>query len=100
MWLYHIGFGSLVYNVEKLCDGSGEDPTCSRSVSGNSISDHLTYYGVKMGCDAVVSCKILMDPRVAAYGTKDQNGNFILSRDRSNSVLKMNSGSSVQSTAI
>ncbi|KAK1317269.1 Phospholipase A1-II 1 [Acorus calamus] len=30
VWLYKIGLGSLVYSVEKVCDGSGEDPTCSR----------------------------------------------------------------------
>lgn len=30
VWLYNIGFGSLVYMVEKVCDGSGEDPSCSR----------------------------------------------------------------------
>ncbi|KAK3417840.1 hypothetical protein EUGRSUZ_H03825 [Eucalyptus grandis] len=30
VWLYDIGFGSLVYLVEKVCDGSGEDPMCSR----------------------------------------------------------------------
>ncbi|GFP81922.1 lipase [Phtheirospermum japonicum] len=88
VWLYNIGFGSLIYTVEKVCDGSGEDPTCSRSVSGNSISDHLAYYGVKMGCDESSSCKMVMDPRVAAYGQTDLDGNLILFRDPSTSVLK------------
>ncbi|KAK3417851.1 hypothetical protein EUGRSUZ_H03839 [Eucalyptus grandis] len=46
VWLNNIGFGSLVYQVEKVCDGSGEDSSCSRLVTGNSISDHLVYYGV------------------------------------------------------
>lgn len=32
VWLYNIGLGSLVYNIEKVCDGSGEDPSCSRCV--------------------------------------------------------------------
>lgn len=32
VWLYNIGLGSLVYSVEKICDGSGEDPNCSRLV--------------------------------------------------------------------
>ena len=32
VWLYNIGLGSLVYNVEKICDESGEDPDCSRLV--------------------------------------------------------------------
>lgn len=90
VWLYHIGFGSLVYTVEKVCDGSGEDPTCSRSVSGNSISDHLVYFGVQMGCDDVVTCKILMDPRLAAYSTQDQSGNFIMSMSHFNSIIKTN----------
>ena len=31
VWIHNIGLGSLVYNVEKICDDSGEDPTCSRS---------------------------------------------------------------------
>lgn len=30
VWLYNIGLGSLIYEVEKICDGSGEDPSCSR----------------------------------------------------------------------
>jgi hypothetical protein len=33
VWLYNIGLGSLVYRVEKICDGSGEDPSCSRLVN-------------------------------------------------------------------
>ncbi|KAK4388474.1 Lipase [Sesamum angolense] len=89
VWLYNIGFGSLIYTVEKVCDDSGEDPTCSRSVRGNSISDHLTYYGVQMGCDSSSGCKIIMDPRVVGYGKTDQEGNLILSRDPSRSILKL-----------
>lgn len=30
----------------KVCDGSGEDPTCSDSVLGDSIEDHLYYMGM------------------------------------------------------
>ncbi|KAL6517183.1 hypothetical protein OROHE_017889 [Orobanche hederae] len=89
VWLSNIGLGSLMYTVEKVCDGSGEDPTCSRSVSGNSISDHLAYYGVQMGCDESSSCKMVMDPRVAAYGRMDLDGNLVLYRDPSMSVLKL-----------
>lgn len=33
VWLYNVGLGSLVYRVEKICDGSGEDPSCSRLVN-------------------------------------------------------------------
>ncbi|KAK4433936.1 putative feruloyl esterase A [Sesamum alatum] len=89
VWLYNIGFGSLIYTVEKVCDDSGEDPTCSRSVKGNSISDHLTYYGVQMGCDASSGCKIVMDTLVAGYGKTTKKGNLILSRDPSTSILKL-----------
>ncbi|XP_028092321.1 lipase-like [Camellia sinensis] len=32
VWIHQIGFGTLVYKVEKVCDGSGEDPSCSRYV--------------------------------------------------------------------
>ncbi|KAG9143113.1 hypothetical protein Leryth_006357 [Lithospermum erythrorhizon] len=52
------------------------------------MSDHLVYYGVGMGCDS--SCKMVMDPRVAAYASQDQLGNFILTRNLSSLVLKMN----------
>lgn len=30
VWLYDFDLESLVYIVEKVCDGSGEDPFCSR----------------------------------------------------------------------
>ncbi|GAA0146626.1 hydrolase [Lithospermum erythrorhizon] len=92
VWLYNIMYGNLVFKTEKVCDGSGEDPTCSRSVSGNSIADHLVYYGVEMGCDdeSDNSCKIVMDARVAASATQDQLGNFIFTKNSSFSTLKMN----------
>ncbi|EYU43905.1 hypothetical protein ABFS82_07G018700 [Erythranthe guttata] len=90
VWLYKAGFGSFIYPAEKVCDGSGEDPTCSRSVSGNSISDHLTYYDVEMGCDVSSSCRIVMDPRIVAYGKTDFDGNLILSRDPSKYNLELN----------
>ncbi|XP_027365706.1 lipase-like isoform X1 [Abrus precatorius] len=89
VWLYNIGFGSLVYSVEKICDGSGEDPTCSRSVSGNSITDHLTYYGVDMGSDTPGSCRIVMDPHIQNTSIKDSRGNFILSRDPATPLIKL-----------
>ncbi|THG04630.1 hypothetical protein TEA_022046 [Camellia sinensis var. sinensis] len=87
VWIHQIGFGTLVYKVEKVCDGSGEDPSCSRSVVGKSISDHLEYYGVQMSGES--TCRIAMDPRVASYSTQDLEGNFILSRDPSASVVEM-----------
>ncbi|KAL8100333.1 lipase-like [Apium graveolens] len=90
VWLHNLGFGTLVYQVETVCDSSGEDPTCSRSVSGSSIADHLTYYGIEMGCDAEVACKMVMHPALAAFSKTDEVGNFILSRDPVTSVLQIN----------
>ncbi|XP_019420123.1 PREDICTED: lipase-like [Lupinus angustifolius] len=89
VWLYNIGFGTLIYSAEKICDGSGEDPDCSRSVSGNSISDHLEYYGVRMESDEPMSCKIVMDDHVLNLGIRDSRGNIILSRDPATPLLKM-----------
>ena len=96
IWLYNVGLQSLVYTVEKVCDGSYKDPTCIRSVIGNNILDHLVYYGVKLWCETVGTCKIVMDPRVAIYGIKDNNRNFILSKDPSTSVIKMDTVSGLQ----
>ncbi|KAA8548509.1 hypothetical protein F0562_000224 [Nyssa sinensis] len=96
VWLYNIGLGSLVYTVEKVCDSSGEDPSCSRSVTGNSIIDHLVYYGVKLGGEPVGTCRIVMDPGVAGYATEDLGGNIILSRDPSTSFLKLNTEPGLQ----
>ncbi|CAH9087703.1 unnamed protein product [Cuscuta europaea] len=78
VWLYNIGFGSLVFASEKVCDGSGEDPTCSRSVTGNSISDHLSYYGVQLGSEEPVSCSIVIDSRIASSRTQNLIGNVVL----------------------
>ncbi|XP_051130098.1 lipase-like [Andrographis paniculata] len=92
VWLHYVGFGILSYAVETVCDGSGEDPTCSRSVPGNSISDHLVYYGVQMKCDdeEMTVCKILLDPSIAPYGKIDSDGNLLLSRNFSTPVVKLN----------
>ncbi|XP_042516258.1 lipase-like isoform X2 [Macadamia integrifolia] len=95
VWLYNVGFGSLVYEVEKVCDGSGEDPTCSRSVTGNSISDHTMYFGVELEAETWGSCKIITDSRMLSYGKTDQNGNIVLSRDPATSVLKLNTQTAV-----
>ncbi|XP_039136868.1 lipase-like isoform X2 [Dioscorea cayenensis subsp. rotundata] len=79
VWLNNIGFGRQIYTIEKICDDSGEDPTCSRSVSGNSVSDHLTYYGIMLKADTWGSCKIIMSKTMDEYQT-DPAGNIILSR--------------------
>lgn len=93
VWLYDVGFESLVYTAEKICDGSGEDPTCSRSVMGKSIADHLCYYGVFLQAETWNTCRIVMDSRLAKYGTIDNAGNIRLSRRAASSVLELNSQS-------
>ncbi|XP_039154708.1 LOW QUALITY PROTEIN: lipase-like [Eucalyptus grandis] len=97
VWLYNIGFGSLVYQVEKVCDSSGEDPSCSRSVTGNSIADHLVYYGVGLMAETWGSCKIVMDARLKEYGSEDIKGNLLLSRNPSASTLRLPSDSNAKS---
>ncbi|KAM5569062.1 lipase [Rosa sericea] len=89
VWLYNIGLGSLIYKVEKICDASGEDPTCSRSVKGNSISDHLVYFGVDLMAKTWRPCKIVMGPGLLEHGRTDLEGNFVLSRDLATPVLKL-----------
>ncbi|KAJ7523664.1 hypothetical protein O6H91_18G057800 [Diphasiastrum complanatum] len=49
VWITSIALGILKFEFEKICDASGEDPFCSRSVVGDSISDHLNYLGVPLG---------------------------------------------------
>ncbi|PPD99855.1 hypothetical protein GOBAR_DD03108 [Gossypium barbadense] len=90
VWLYNLGLGSVVYQFEKVCDGSGEDPDCSRSVTGSSITDHLNYYGVDLTFIRWRSCRIVMDPRVEEYGKTDDKGNIVLSRDPATLVPRMN----------
>ncbi|EPS74592.1 hypothetical protein M569_00162, partial [Genlisea aurea] len=90
VWLHSVGLKSLVYTAEDVCDDSGEDPNCSRSVRGSSITDHLSYYDITMGCPGKTSgCKIVMDPRIGAYGKTDSEGNLLLSRNSSKPVLKL-----------
>ncbi|XP_048133886.1 uncharacterized protein LOC115753678 [Rhodamnia argentea] len=97
VWLYNIGFGSLVYQVERVCDSSGEDPSCSRSVTGNSIADHVVYYGVGLMAETWRSCKIVTDPRLKEYGGEDVNGNLMLSRNPSAAALRLPSDSDANS---
>lgn len=58
-------------------------------MSGNSISDHLNYFGFEMGCDTSSKCHIVMAPSLASFGKVDDNGNFALSRVPSKFVLRM-----------
>ncbi|XP_054788018.1 lipase-like [Prosopis cineraria] len=90
VWLYSMRFGSLVYKAERICDRSGEDPSCSMSVSGNSISDHLIYFGVTMHSETP-ACRFMMDPHVLGYSERDQDGDLIFSRELAASPLELSS---------
>ncbi|OAY83614.1 Lipase [Ananas comosus] len=80
VWTHNIGIGTLVYMIEQICDGSGEDPSCSRSVSGDSITDHKKYLGIDMQADTWGSCRIVMDYSALQY-QMDLAGNIVLSKD-------------------
>ncbi|XP_010558482.1 PREDICTED: probable feruloyl esterase A isoform X2 [Tarenaya hassleriana] len=90
VWLRDVGYGYLIiYGVEKVCDNTGEDPTCSRSVRGSSISDHLAYFGVELGCEASRSCNVVNAP-LESYSSVDTKGNIVVSRTPSSpKVLQM-----------
>lgn len=46
VWIHNIGLGTLVYPVEKICDDSGEDPTCCRCTVSISFCPYpLVTYG-------------------------------------------------------
>ncbi|KAL6613843.1 hypothetical protein ACP70R_036113 [Stipagrostis hirtigluma subsp. patula] len=79
VWIHNVGLGSLIYSVEQICDDSGEDPACSRSVSGNSVNDHIYYLGVSMHAEDWSTCRIVMDYSKLQY-QMDLNGNVVLSK--------------------
>ncbi|KAH0895932.1 hypothetical protein HID58_045500, partial [Brassica napus] len=79
VWLRDVS--SLNHSVEKVCDNTGEDPTCSRSVKGNSISDHLRYFGVELHCETWRQCSIVMSHEMDRFSKKDSKGNLIMSRN-------------------
>ncbi|OEL12621.1 hypothetical protein BAE44_0026365 [Dichanthelium oligosanthes] len=58
VWEHDID-GKTVFQV---CDGSGEDPNCCRSVFllSWSASDHLTYMGVEIAADDWSTCRIVL----------------------------------------
>ena len=60
-----------------------------RSVMGNSISDHLVYYGVELKDETWRPCKIVMLPGLLDHGRSDLEGNFVLSRDHATPVFKL-----------
>lgn len=52
----------------------------SRSVTGNSVKDHLVYLGVNMKAETWGTCRIVMDYSVLPY-QMDLAGNVVLSKD-------------------
>jgi hypothetical protein len=81
VWVKDFSFSNFVlFGLEKVCDNTGEDPTCSRSVRGNSISDHLRYFGVELKCESWRQCSIVMNQDMERYSRKDSRGNLFLSR--------------------
>lgn len=58
-----------------------------RSVSGKSITDHLSYFGVNLMAKTWGSCKIVDDPRLLKYSTIDLEGNLVFSKTHLVSIL-------------
>lgn len=71
-----------------------------RSVAGNSIADHLVYYGVEMGSDEPSSCRIVMNPSIQNASIKDSRGNIILYRDHVTPIIKLSGESDNQKNPI
>jgi len=81
VWVKDLSFLNIFrFSMEKVCDNTGEDPTCSRSVRGTSISDHLRYFGVELMCETWRQCTIVMSNEMEGLSTKDSKGNILLSR--------------------
>lgn len=92
VWIHNVGLGSLVYSIEEICDDSGEDPTCSRSVSGNSVHDHVHYLGISMHAESWGHCRIVTDNSTLPQQYKmDPDGNIILSKQPGLSVNELHS---------
>ena len=111
VWVHNVALDSLVYPIEQICDSSGEDPTCSRSlllyilaflpfcelfasccffhaniallsrsVSGNSVQDHLNYLGISMQSESRGSCRIVTDGNMLRYKIGALDGAIIFSK--------------------
>jgi len=60
---------------------------------GNSIADHLVYFGVNLQAETWGSCRIVADShRLAKYKTTDDAGNIVLSKDLSSLKLRTDRG--------
>ncbi|URD75823.1 lipase precursor [Musa troglodytarum] len=100
VWLHDIKVDGVEGKGEKICDESGEDPSCCRSIHGTSIRDHLKYYGVELRADTRGSCRILVDSSVLPYDV-GCNGDIFLSGDpTAPSHLKLSSTSDTASSSV
>jgi hypothetical protein len=80
VWVRDVSFSNFILlNTETVCDNTGEDPTCCRSVMGTSITDHLSYFGVELGGETWRQCNIVMSHEMESYSSKDSKGNIFLS---------------------
>ncbi|KAJ4785921.1 alpha/beta-Hydrolases superfamily protein [Rhynchospora pubera] len=90
VWLHEEEVGNDKQLVEQICDDSGEDPTCSRSVYGNSVSDHLDYYGLVLTSDGSYTCKL-----ISTDGNEEHNegveGDIRLSRNPNPTLFRQSS---------
>ncbi|WVZ50055.1 hypothetical protein U9M48_001350 [Paspalum notatum var. saurae] len=81
VWLHEIIEGNVITRNETICDESGEDPTCSRSVYGISVADHLEYYGVTLHADSSGTCQFVIGAANSVYSyVREVNGTIIVSR--------------------
>ncbi|KAK3151613.1 hypothetical protein QOZ80_3AG0248160 [Eleusine coracana subsp. coracana] len=73
----HVVDGNVVFQV---CNGSGEDPNCCRSVFvvSWSASDHLTYMGVDIAADDWSTCRIVLGRSVESL-QMDLASNIVMS---------------------
>ncbi|CAM0874088.1 unnamed protein product [Alopecurus aequalis] len=81
VWLQETIVGNVITRNETVCDCSGEDPTCSRSVYGRSVADHLEYYGVNLHADSRGTCQFVIGTSNSAYSDIRQvDGTIVISR--------------------
>ncbi|KAJ8499122.1 hypothetical protein OPV22_009674 [Ensete ventricosum] len=100
VWLHEIKVAGVEDIAEKICDESGEDPSCCRSTYGTSIRDHLKYYGIELRSDTRGCCRIIVDSSVLQYDV-GYNGDILLSRDpTAPSHLKLSSPSDTASSSV
>jgi predicted lipase len=88
VWIHNVGLGTFEYSIEEICDDSGEDPTCSRSVSGNSVQDHIHYLGISMHAESLAHCIIVTG---TLQYKMDPAGNIVFSKQPGLSVDELHS---------